>query len=114
MTRTQPWRYRHVTVAQPVVTGTSPLTTWVTSGYTGMNRGSTVLHRKCSVVNRESTGVLLSRGPGLHRGNVGKMRTQFIFMKCVPVHHGIPAVLHRDEPWLHRHSENGARRFESS
>ena len=29
-------------------------------------------------------------------------------MKCVPVHHGIPAVLHRDEPWLHRHSENGA------
>ena len=29
-------------------------------------------------------------------------------MKCVPVHHGIPALLHRDEPWLHRHSENGA------
>ena len=29
-------------------------------------------------------------------------------MKCVPVHHGIPAVLHWDEPWLHRHSENGA------
>ena len=29
-------------------------------------------------------------------------------MKCAPVHHGIPAVLHRDEPWLHRHSENGA------
>ena len=29
-------------------------------------------------------------------------------MKCVPVHHGIPAVLLRDEPWLHRHSENGA------
>ena len=29
-------------------------------------------------------------------------------MKCVPVHHGIPAVLHRDEPWQHRHSENGA------
>ena len=29
-------------------------------------------------------------------------------MKCVPVHHGIPAVLHRDEPWHHRHSENGA------
>ena len=29
-------------------------------------------------------------------------------MKCVPVHHGIPAVLNRDEPWLHRHSENGA------
>ena len=29
-------------------------------------------------------------------------------MKCVPVHHGIPAILHRDEPWLHRHSENGA------
>ena len=29
-------------------------------------------------------------------------------MKCVPVHHGIPAVLHRYEPWLHRHSENGA------
>ena len=29
-------------------------------------------------------------------------------MKCVPVHHGIPAVLHRDVPWLHRHSENGA------
>ena len=29
-------------------------------------------------------------------------------MKCVPVHHGIPAVLHLDEPWLHRHSENGA------
>ena len=29
-------------------------------------------------------------------------------MKCVPVHHGIPAFLHRDEPWLHRHSENGA------
>ena len=29
-------------------------------------------------------------------------------MKCVPVHHGVPAVLHRDEPWLHRHSENGA------
>ena len=24
------------------------------------------------------------------------------------MHHGIPAVLHRDEPWLHRHSENGA------
>ena len=24
------------------------------------------------------------------------------------VHHGTPAVLHRDEPWLHRHSENGA------
>ena len=32
----------------------------------------------------------------------------YFFMKCVPVHHGIPAVLHRDEPWLHRHSENGA------
>ena len=32
-------------------------------------------------------------------------------MKCVPVHHGIPAVLHRDEPWLHRHSENGALLF---
>ena len=32
-------------------------------------------------------------------------------MKCVPVHHGIPAVLHRDEPWLHRHSENGAYRY---
>ena len=31
-------------------------------------------------------------------------------MKCVPVHHGIPAVLRRDEPWLHRHSENGALR----
>ena len=29
-------------------------------------------------------------------------------MKCVPVHHGIPAVLHRDVPWLHRNSENGA------
>ena len=29
-------------------------------------------------------------------------------MKFVPVHHGIPAVLHRDEQWLHRHSENGA------
>ena len=29
-------------------------------------------------------------------------------MKCVPVHHGIPAVLHRDEPWLHRHIKNGA------
>ena len=26
-------------------------------------------------------------------------------MKYVPVYHGIPAVLHRDEPWLHRHSE---------
>ena len=26
------------------------------------------------------------------------------------MHHGIPAVLHRDEPWLHRHSENGALR----
>ena len=24
------------------------------------------------------------------------------------MHHGIPAVLHRDVPWLHRHSENGA------
>ena len=24
------------------------------------------------------------------------------------MHHGIPAVLHRDEPWLHRHNENGA------
>ena len=32
-------------------------------------------------------------------------------MKCVPVHHGIPAVLHGDEPWLHRHSENGALQF---
>ena len=32
-------------------------------------------------------------------------------MKCVPVHHGIPAVLHRDVPWLHRHSENGAFEF---
>ena len=73
-----------------------------------MNRGSTVLHRKCFLVNRDSTGVLLSRGPGLYRGNVGKVRTQFIFLKkCVPVHHGIPAVLHRDVPWLHRHSENG-------
>ena len=29
-------------------------------------------------------------------------------MKCVPVDHGIPAVLNRDVPWLHRHSENGA------
>ena len=29
-------------------------------------------------------------------------------MKCVPVHHGILAVLSRDEPWLHRYSENGA------
>ena len=27
------------------------------------------------------------------------------------MHHGIPAVLHLDEPWLHRHSENGALRF---
>ena len=70
-----------------------------------MNRGSTVLHRKCSVVNRESTGVLLSRGPGLYRGNVGKVRTQFIFYEMC---HGIPAVLHRDVPWQHRHSENGA------
>ena len=29
-------------------------------------------------------------------------------MNCVPVHPGILAVLHRDVPWLHRHSENGA------
>ena len=29
-------------------------------------------------------------------------------MICVPVHHGIPAVLHRDVLWLHLHSENGA------
>ena len=41
-------------------------------------------------------------------GDVGNVRTQFIFMKCVLVHHGIPAVLHPDVPWLHRHSENGA------
>ena len=91
--------YRDITV--------NNLGTNVTLGYTGMNRGSTVLHRKCSVVNRESTGVLLSRGPGLYRGNVSNL----FFMKCVPVHHGIPAVLHRDEPWLHRQSENGTRSY---
>ena len=49
-----------------------------------------MLHRKCSVVNRESTGVLLSRGPGLYRGNVGKVRTQFIFyenvFRCITVY----------------------------
>ena len=73
-----------------------------------MNRGSTVLHRMCSVVNRGSTGALLSRGPGLYRGNVGKVRINLFFMKCVPVHHVIPAFLHRDEPWLHRHNANGA------
>ena len=68
-----------------------------------MNHGSTVLHRKCSVVNRESTGVLLSRGPGLYRGNVGKVRTQFISYEMCPgasQYTGCPA-------WLHRHSENG-------
>ena len=77
----------------------------------GQHRGipaRTVLHRKCSVVNRGSTGALLSREPGLYRGNVGNVRTQFIFYEMCPVHHGIPAVLHRDEPWLHQHSENGA------
>ena len=25
--------------------------------------------------------------------------------------HGIPAALHRDVPWLHRHNENGALTF---
>ena len=49
-----------------------------------MYRDSTVLHRKCSVVNRESTGVLLSRGTGLYRGNVGEVRTQFIFYEMCP------------------------------
>ena len=29
-------------------------------------------------------------------------------MKCVPVHHGIQAVLYRDVLWLQLHSENGA------
>ena len=66
-TGTQPWLYRHVTVEQLAVTGTLPKTSWVTPGYTGMNRGFTVLHRKCSAVNRKSTGILLSRGPGLYR-----------------------------------------------
>ena len=45
-----------------------------------MDRGSTVLNRKCSVVNREPTGVMLSRD----RGNVGMVRTQFIFYKTCP------------------------------
>ena len=30
------------------------------------------------------------------------------FTWVVPVHHGIPAVLHRDVLWLHLHSENRA------
>ena len=65
-----------------------------------------VLHRKCSVVNRKSTGVLLSRGPGHYRDNIGKVRTQtYIFYEMC---HGIPAVLHRDVPWLHWHSVNEA------
>ena len=34
-------------------------------------------------------------------------------MKSVPVHHGIPAVLHQYVPWLHRHSKNGALSFVS-
>ena len=68
--------YRDITV--------NNLGTNVTPGYTGMNRGCTVLHRKCSMVNRESIGVLLSRGPGLYRGIVGKVRTQFIFYEMCP------------------------------
>ena len=43
-----------------------------------------MLHSKCSVVNRGSTGVLLSREPGLYRGNVGKVRTHFIFYEMCP------------------------------
>ena len=80
----QTWRDRHVTVAQLAVTGTSPKTTWVTAGYTGVNIGSTVLHSNCSMVNRESTGILVSWGPGLYRGNVGNIRTQFIFYEMCP------------------------------
>ena len=38
----------------------------------------------CSVVNRGSSGVLLSREPGLYRGNVGTVRTQFIFYEMCP------------------------------
>ena len=71
-----------------------------------MNRGSTELHCKCSVVNRESTGVLPDRG---YTGvTSARWERNLFFMKCVPVHHGIPAVLHRDVLWLHLHSENGA------
>ena len=35
-------------------------------------------------MNRGSTGVLLSREPGPNRGNVGKVRTQFIFYEMCP------------------------------
>ena len=57
-----------------------------------MNRGSTVLHRKCSVVNRESTGVLLSRGPGLYRG-----------LHYVPGSHGSHGSQKRSSPWCFSH-----------
>ena len=64
------------------------------------------------MLNRGSTGVLLSREPGLYRGNVGKVRTQFIFYEMCPGasrYTGCPA-----SGWtvaIHRHSENGAFHF---
>ena len=43
--------------------------------------------------------------PGLYPGNIGKVRTQFMFYEMC---HSIPTVLHRDVQRLHRHSENVA------
>ena len=78
-------------------------------GNAGVYRHEPWLHRAALYVLRGEPGINRRlAGPGLYWGNVGKVRTQFIFMKCVPVHHGIPAVLHRDVLWLHLHSENGA------
>ena len=48
-------------------------------------------------------------GPGLYWGNVGKVRTQFIFYEMCPgASRNTGCVLHRDLLWLHLHSENGA------
>ena len=77
-----------------------------------MNRGSAGLHRKCSVVNRDSTGVCFLGDRGYTGVTPARWERNLFFMKYVPVYHGIPAVLHRDVPWLHRHSENGAWDFQ--
>ena len=67
-------------------------------GNTGVYRHEPWLHRKCSVVNRDSTGVCFLRDRGYTGVAPARLERNLFFMKCVPVHHGIPAVLHRDVP----------------
>ena len=65
-------------------------------------------------ISREVTRHLFSlcSEPGINQRlaflRTGACERNLFSMKCVPVHHGIQAALHRDVPWLHGHSENGA------